>query len=31
MIPNMPSQTCENDYFLEKTQFSEKQKIDLKS
>jgi hypothetical protein len=30
-IPNMPSQTCENAYFLKKTRFSEKLKIDLKS
>ena len=29
-IPNMPSQTCENAYFLKKTRFSEKLKIDLK-
>ena len=30
-IPNMPSQTCGNAYFLKKTRFSEKLKIDLKS
>ena len=30
-IPNMPSQTCENAYFLKKTRFSEKLKIGLKS
>ena len=27
----MPSQTCENAYFLKKARFSEKLKIDLKS
>ena len=27
----MPSQTCENAYILDKTRFSEKLKIDLKS